>query len=472
MLSSHIEPRWAKACSGFLDALHESEGAQPHVKDCEVRSQLRVRSQMEQAETLATTVWSLSDTPEKLAQLNTHLKGSDDMLKRSIPVLNDLLAMLDPSKYTLAWLYILDTMGGESPPPQGAEGFCVHANTLITASDPDQLRIAPEKFSSVCRKFKEICIAAGHPARAAMPLKTAIRKVQPDTQYLSPQHGDFLQVCLLAKMYNAAVDILKDDVYEANPTLTGLVPRDFLLYCYYGGMIYCGKKRWSKALDMFQHAITAPAMALNAITVASYKKHLVVSLICRGEPAGLPKYTSAVVHRHVKACASEYGELAAAYATRNQQDLRACIAKHEEKFKEDKNLGLVKQCVDSLYMRNIQRLTQTYLTLSLGDIARLVELPGAAEAEAHVLRMIETDGIHASINQKDGMVSFLEEPEQYNSVSIMERLDAEVQNMVLLAKKVAMVDEQVSMNSAYIGKMMLKERHGRGFTDHDDFEVA
>eukprot|EP00976_Prorocentrum_cordatum_P034698 705716-Prorocentrum_minimum.AAC.6 len=36
-------------------------------------------------------------------------------------------------------------MGAESPPPQGAEGFCVHANTLITASDPEQLRIAPEK---------------------------------------------------------------------------------------------------------------------------------------------------------------------------------------------------------------------------------------------------------------------------------------------------------------------------------------
>ena len=39
-------------------------------------------------------------------------------------------------------------------------------------------------------------------------------------------------------------------------------------------------------------------------------------------------------------------------------------------------------------------------------------------------------------------MSFLEEPEQYNSVSMLERLDAEVQNMVLLAKKVAMVDEQ------------------------------
>jgi hypothetical protein len=49
----------------------------------------------------------MSDTPEKLIQLNTHLKGSDDALKRSLPVLNDQLALLDPAQYTLGWLYIL-----------------------------------------------------------------------------------------------------------------------------------------------------------------------------------------------------------------------------------------------------------------------------------------------------------------------------------------------------------------------------
>jgi hypothetical protein len=37
-------------------------------------------------------------------------------------------------------------------------------------------------------------LSTGTPALAALPLKNAIRKIQPDKQYLTPQHVDFLQV--------------------------------------------------------------------------------------------------------------------------------------------------------------------------------------------------------------------------------------------------------------------------------------
>jgi hypothetical protein len=55
---------------------------------------------------------------------------------------------------------------------------------------------------------------------------------------------------------------------------------------------------------------------------------------------------------------------------------------------QDNNLGLVKQVLSSMYKRNIQRLTQTYLTLSLEDIASSVQLNTPKEAEMHVLRMV------------------------------------------------------------------------------------
>lgn len=43
-----------------------------------------------------------------------------------------------------------------------------------------------------------------------------------------------------------------------------------------------------------------------------------------------------------------------------------------------------------MYKRNIQRLTQTYLTLSLQDIADTVQLNSPKEAELHVLQMVAT----------------------------------------------------------------------------------
>lgn len=48
----------------------------------------------------------------------------------------------------------------------------------------------------------------------------------------------------------------------------------------------------------------------------------------------------------------------------------------------------MKQVLSSLYKRNIQRLTQTYLTLSLQDIANTVQLENSKQAEMHVLQMV------------------------------------------------------------------------------------
>ena len=53
---------------------------------------------------------------------------------------------------------------------------------------------------------------------------------------------------------------------------------------------------------------------------------------------------------------------------------------------QEDNVGLVKLVVESQTKRNVQRLTQTYLTLSLEDIAAAVNLPSAAAAELVILR--------------------------------------------------------------------------------------
>nr|CAD1842150.1 unnamed protein product [Ananas comosus var. bracteatus] len=98
---------------------------------------------------------------------------------------------------------------------------------------------------------------------------------------------------------------------------------------------------------------------------------------------------------------------------------------------KDNNLGLVKQVLSSLYKRNIQRLTQTYLTLSLQDIANAVQLKTPKEAEMHVLRMVDGE-IFATINQKDGMVSFYEDLEQYKTCEMAEHIDSTIQSIMAI----------------------------------------
>ena len=53
-------------------------------------------------------------------------------------------------------------------------------------------------------------------------------------------------------------------------------------------------------------------------------------------------------------------------------------------------MGLVKLVSAGRTKRAIQKLTQTFLTLSLADIAQQVGLESAAEAEGHILRYMHS----------------------------------------------------------------------------------
>ena len=76
--------------------------------------------------------------------------------------------------------------------------------------------------------------------------------------------------------------------------------------------------------------------------------------------------------------------------------------KYSDVFVQDQNLGLVSQVVESQTKTNIKRLTKTFLTLSLVELANKVGLSSTVEAERLIMDMIEEGGIHARISQKDG----------------------------------------------------------------------
>ncbi len=46
--------------------------------------------------------------------------------------------------------------------------------------------------------------------------------------------------CLLARTLNAAAGVLDAEVMEIDPARTSTTARDFLSYCYYGGMVHMG----------------------------------------------------------------------------------------------------------------------------------------------------------------------------------------------------------------------------------------
>ena len=306
----------------------------------------------------------------------------------------------------------------------------------------------------MCAELRDVAVARKKPASAIKGLAAAVVAAQPTPDHLTPQHAMLFQCCLLAKCHNAALPILERAVFEVVPTATGVTSRDFLTCCYYGGSIFAGLRRYEEAAALFLHAVTAPATAVSAVVVAAYKRYVCVSLIGSGAVPPFPRYTAPAVQRHLKSACAEYINLSDAYKTRDREHLAKAAKNHEEAFAADGNGGLVSLVVDSLAKARVQRLTQTYLTLSLSDIASAVKLPGgAAEAERIVVRMIERGEIFASVSQRDGMVSFHEiAVDQYSSAAMARRLDEEIREAIAMSERVRAVNEAVRTDRAYLSK--------------------
>ena len=46
--------------------------------------------------------------------------------------------------------------------------------------------------------------------------------------------------CIVSKCYSAALPALDQEFDDVDPKTTGMTARHFLLFCYYGGLIYTG----------------------------------------------------------------------------------------------------------------------------------------------------------------------------------------------------------------------------------------
>ncbi|KAG0467860.1 hypothetical protein HPP92_017188 [Vanilla planifolia] len=415
---------------------------------------------METVEALVAHIQGLSGNPDEVSHLHSLLKQSEETLRLQVSRLAPFIKELDPAIHSLGYLYLLDAYSSGPISGEHISSFHGYFVGFINSCSIEQIRLVSEKFISLCKRYKDQVIQQHVPIQAVVPLRTAIRKIQSSSEQLTSLHPDFILVCLLSKCYKAAISILDDDVFEIDQ------PKDFFLYCYYGGMIYIGLKQFPKALECLHNVVTAPMSAINSIAVEAYKKYVLVSLTHLGQISTFPKYTSSTAQRNLRNFAQPYVDLANCYSNGKFSELEEFIQANLEKFQADNNLGLVKQVLSSLYKRNIQRLTQTYLTLSLQDIADTVQLSTSKDAELRVLQMIQDGDIFASINQKDGMVSFHEDPEQYKTCKMIEHVDSSIQRMMALSKKLTEIEEHISCDPAYLSKIG-RERPRFDFDDFD-----
>ncbi|XP_071617510.1 COP9 signalosome complex subunit 3 isoform X2 [Heliangelus exortis] len=366
----------------------------------------------------------------QMTQLCELINKSGELLAKNLSHLDTVLGALDVQEHSLGVLAVL-FVKFSMPSIPDFETLFSQVQLFISTCNGEHIRYATDTFAGLCHQLTNALVE---------------RK----------------QLCLLAKCFKPALPYLDVDMMDICKENGAYDAKHFLCYYYYGGMIYTGLKNFERALYFYEQAITTPAMAVSHIMLESYKKYILVSLILLGKVQQLPKYTSQIVGRFIKPLSNAYHELAQVYSTNKPSELRNLVNKHSETFTRDNNMGLVKQCLSSLYKKNIQRLTKTFLTLSLQDMASRVQLSGPQEAEKYVLHMIEDGEIFASINQKDGMVCFHDNPEKYNNPAMLHNIDQEMLKCIELDERLKAMDQEITVNPQFVQKSMGSQEDDSG----------
>ncbi|KOX73551.1 COP9 signalosome complex subunit 3 [Melipona quadrifasciata] len=370
-------------------------------------------------------------------ELSEIITKSTDVLIKNGQHLDNVLETLNLQEHSLGILAVL-CVKFSLPNPNGANNVDAYkplqVQEFIIGCNGEQVRFASDIYAELCHLFTQTLVELQIPLRGIELLCRAIRKIQLFDSQLTSIHADLCQLCLLSKCFKPALEFLDIDITGISQEEGQFDSKYFLLYYYYG---------------------------VSYIMLEAYKKYILVSLILHGKVLNLPRYTSQVVNRYMKPLGQQYQELATAYQMNSCEEVQNIITKYQQLFTRDHNMGLVKQVLSYLYKKNIQRLTKTFLTLSLSDVASRVQLSGPADAEKYILNMIEDGEIFATINQKDGMVVFHDDPEKYNSPQMLAKLEKEMAACMELDKRVLEMEEEVVLTPQYVRKAC-------GQNDQDD----
>lgn len=388
-------------------------------------------------------------------ELVEYLNDSIELLQKNWGILDNVLETLDIQHHSLGVLYVLlAKFTSVSNSSAEAENLIKLVRNFINLCNGEQVRFATHTYFELCHVFTNYLVQQPSCIQGIRILVQAVDKIRLFDSQLTAIHADLCQLCLCAQVFNPALKFLDIDVTAI--AITDDINNDanhFLRYYYYGGMIYTAVKNYDRALYFFEVTVSTPAMAMSHIMLEAYKKYILVSLILHGKVTPLPKYSSQVISRFTRPLSQAYHELAAAYGTSSSDEVRNVMNKYREVYVRDSNLGLVKQVAASLYKKNIQRLTKTFLTLSLADVASRVQLPGPTEAEKYILNMIKSGEIYASINQKDGMVVFKDDPEKYDSPEMFLKVQEDMTRVMELNKQITKMEEEIMLNILYVKKL-------------------
>ncbi|KAF9041636.1 hypothetical protein BJ165DRAFT_1490169 [Panaeolus papilionaceus] len=372
--------------------------------------------------------------------------GHESVFSTMLSSGQDPIAILsgDVATHTLGLLYFLSArVHGSNMAPLPSWPVIGQFCAQFT---PEQARLAPERVTKLAKGIQRYAQQSGNPSLAIIPLQNLIQGYTPDLTYLTTIHPIFLMSCVTTRTFNPALPILSVPITNVDTNLCpDLHYTDNLIYHYAGGIALAALKRWGEAEEYFEICVTSPGNHPAALQLEALKKLRLVQVISKGEIGALPKYTSPHLLRLFRN--SVYANFLKHYP-QNQTALRELVAKEKSVFAAEKNLGLINQAIARAPRWVIKKLTATYVTLHLSDIAKRVGIQSEDEVRAVLLSMIESNELTAQISSSN-TVTFTDPPPSFTKAEVDEILSKSQDQAALMTY----LDKEVGRSKEFLTKV-------------------
>ena len=275
--------------------------------------------------------------------------------------------------------------------------------------------------------------------------------LRPREGCLTSADGMLLRLCIEGQNFDFAESILDSQIiFEIDPTESYLDPEHYLAYFNNGGIVYMAKRRFAKALEYFENAITVPSLVCSEISLSAFKKASFISLIHTGKLYTCPEHTDNAVRSKVRKNTKDYSKVADFYMKSDRKGLATFLLEDsiKKQFEDDGNYGLALHVLSVLQDKAMMDLTSTYIKLSIKDVASKIGAQSVEHAREDLEKLISSGRIKGTIDQSTGMVTFRSEGASAAEVDLPDLLER-VEESVQLSHKLRDIKRDVLTSMEY-----------------------
>jgi COP9 signalosome complex subunit 3 len=141
-----------------------------------------------------------------------YLNKSSDILLKNTQHLDNVLETLDLQQHSLGYMVVLCAKFNTTTTANAQDNRFAQVQEFIQGCNGEQIRLAPDTFAELCHSLTNYLVEQKQPLKGILLLRKAISKLRFFDSQLTSIHADLCQLCLLAKCFKPALEVLDTDI--------------------------------------------------------------------------------------------------------------------------------------------------------------------------------------------------------------------------------------------------------------------